>query len=502
MRSLLATALLATALAPLAPHGAWAAEGDAARGRALYEGPLPLANDNEAAHAAGCVACHRPSGMGNFEGGIAVPPIAGPTLFQPLDRDTGRFFKPASTWRVRPAYDDAALGRLLRSGVTPDGVTLPATMPRYALADRDLADLAAYLRTLSAEPPPGLDAQTVRIATISTPDADPQRRDAMLATLQRFIAQKNGQSRGEATRAVQAQRTREMLMYRKFRIWELEHWALQGEPSTWSAQLDARQSRRPVYAVVAGVGAAHWAPVDEFCARRRVPCLLPMVDVGAEAPNFYSLHYHAGIDADARLAAQLLAARGLRRVALWEPDSPLAARVREGLVREGLVVVDRDAQAVVSLLAPGAHAARLQAEARPVLWLAGSHALGARELAALPAAARGWIVTPMRTGDALDRHLLRTRLWQHGQSLDTLPTDVVAATLQAATVLGEGLAHVDFGFTPEYLIELLEHGLENVLPWSAYPRLSIGPDQRIASKGSWVGELRGGRLEWAWAASP
>ena len=83
-----------------------------------------------------------------------------------------------------------------------------------------------------------------------------------------------------------------------------------------------------------------------------------------------------------------------------------------------------------------------------------------------------------------------------------MPPDVAASTLQAAIVLGEGLAHADFAFTPEYILELLEHGLENVVPWSPYPRLAIGPGQRIASKGSWIGAVEGGRVQWQWAASP
>lgn len=493
------------AAAALVMLGTWAPAqaADAERGRALYEGRAALPGVEGAPLAAGCVACHRPSGMGNFEGGVAVPPIAGPMLFRPLDRDTGRFFKASAAWRVRPAYDADSLGTLLRSGSTPDGQVLPATMPRYAIGERDLDDLVAYLRTLSAQPPAGLDDETVRIATISTPDADPARRDAMLATLQQFVAQKNGQSRHEAHRSVQAQRTREMVMYRKFRVWQLEHWALQGDASTWAAQLDGWQARQPVYAVVAGIGGAHWAPVDAFCERHRLPCLLPLVDVGAEAPNFYSLHYHAGIDADARLAAQTLKQQGLRRVALWADAPALAAQVRETLRREGILVVEERTAAVVSLLPPNAHAQRLRGETRPVLWLAGTHALGTTELDAVAAAgARGWIVTPMRTGEALERQLQRARLWLRGRGLEGVPVDVAASTLQAATVLGEGLAHADFGFTPEYVLELLEHGLENVIPWSPYPRLAIGPGQRIASKGSWVGELDGGQLHWRWAASP
>ena len=115
---------------------------------------------------------------------------------------------------------------------------------------------------------------------------------------------------------------------------------------------------------------------------------------------------------------------------------------------------------------------------------------------------RGWIVTPMRTGMQLDRQLVRTREWLRQQGLREVPVDVAAATLQAATVLGEGLAHADFGFTPEYVLELLEHSLENVVPWSPYPRLAIGPDQRIASKGSWIGTLQAHTIDWRWQTSP
>ncbi|WP_341888623.1 cytochrome c [Variovorax sp. YR752] len=490
-------ALLLAAAALVQPQ---AKAADAERGRSLYDA---------------CAPCHRPSGMGNFEGGLAVPPITGPTLFRPFDRDTGRFFPAASRWRIRPAYDEAALGRLLREGRTPDGVILPTTMPRFDWPDTALADLGAYLRTLSSAPPAGLSADTLRIATVSTPDADAARRDAMLATLRRFVERKNGQSRQEAQRSAQATRTREMATYRKFRVWRHEHWALHGEPSTWAAQLDAHQARAPVYALVAGIGAAQWAPVDDFCARHRLPCLLPLVEAGGgPTPGFYSLHYHAGIDADARLAARALRQAGVQRVQLWGHAPSLAGRVRSALEREGLATVAdgtddakgaNDVQAVVSLLAPPAHAARLRDAplALPVAWLPGTHALGRAELdAVLPLTARGWIVTPMRTGEALDRQLQRATLWLRGNGLSALPADVAASTLQAATVLGEGLAHVDFGFSPEYLLELLEHGLENLVPWSPYPRLAIGPDQRIASKGSWLAELHDGRAEWRWMPQP
>ena len=496
------------AVALLGAAAGTALAADAVRGRALYEGrpPLPLAQGEGNALQA-CVGCHRPSGLGNFEGGLAVPPIAGPTLFKPLDRDTAGFFRASARYRIRPAYDEASLARLLRTGITPDGVTLHAAMPRLRITDAQLADLAAYLRGLSAAASPGLTHDEVYLATISTPDADPQRRDAMLATLAKFIAQKNGQSRHEARRSTQATRTHEMVMYTKFRVWHLAHWALQGAPDTWAAQLAQWQAQRPVFAVVGGIGRADWAPVDAFCEQARLPCLLPLVEAGAGAapPGFYGLHYHPGIDADAALAARVLRERGLTQVQLWgEPGGEaLRDRVAAVLRSAGLGVLmpgpgDAGAQAIVSLLAPAAHAETARkAHGQPVVWLAGTHALGAAELAAaVPGLAGGWIVTPMRSGAELDRHLQRARIWMQQQGLQALPADVVASTLQAATVLGEGLAHMDFGFTREYLLELLEHSLENVIPWSPYPRLAIGPEQRVASRRSQLGEVRHGAVEW------
>lgn len=513
------TLLLAAAVAvPCAAQSATDnASAEVELGRAIYEGRTPLKFANQGAvpgvtgvDARGCVACHRHSGMGNFEGGLAVPPIAGPTLFRALDRDTSHFFAAAARHRVRPAYDQASLVRLLRTGMAPDGVAMHPAMPRYTIGDDEAGNLVSYLRQLSASSPTGIDADNVRIATVTTPDADPLRSEAMLKTLRRFIEQKNGQSRHEAQRAQQSAKTREMVMYRKYRVWQLDHWALQGPASTWAAQLDAFQKARPVFALVGGSGRAQWEPVDAFCKRARTPCLLPLVDAGAAesgGADFYSLHYHAGMAHDAALAARQLVKQGVQRVQFWfqAEDDELARQVMSALLREGLRLVGDDdarAQAVVSVLPLEAHRQRRSAALNlSLVWLPGLQRLDAEVLRQATAGqAHGWIVSPLRQGTDLDRVLARTRAWQRAQGLEALPAEVSAAALQAATVLGEGLAHLDFGFTPEYLLELLEHGLENVVPWSPFPRLSIGPDQRIAVKGSQLGEVRNGAVTWRWQA--
>ncbi|MEW5881623.1 MAG: cytochrome c [Pseudomonadota bacterium] len=497
MHSLLLAALLAgaTAAAQTAPDAALIARGEAiyfgtdpslARpGAALAQGaPIPP-------QAAACVACHRRSGLGSAEANVLVPPIAGHLLFNPLAPQTGQRLPWPSRDRTRPAYDEATLARALAEGVAPDGVALAAPMPRYAFTAQEVAALAAYLRTLSADSAPGVSDEEVVFATVTTPDAPPAEVDELLRTLRTFFADRNAGTRHETRRRAQALRT-DSTMYRRFRRWRLEHWALTGEPHTWRAQLEARYAAAPVFALLSGLSYDDWSPVHEFCERTRLPCLLPNAWLPPAREDFYSIYFSPGLAAEADAVAAALS--GTAEVVLWTAPGSTGARQRAviaaALARHGIGVVERAPRADDVLVAalPSDDVERrwrsLAQTPRRVYVLAGA-------FAELPDAwrpqdatlhARSVLVTPLAPGAQAQRQMARADAWFAGKRIKVGARRIAANALLAAVVATETLMHVDDRFSREYCIEKLEHNLENVPPLTAYPRLAIGPSQRFAAR--------------------
>jgi hypothetical protein len=53
-------------------------------------------------------------------------------------------------------------------------------------------------------------------------------------------------------------------------------------------------------------------------------------------------------------------------------------------------------------------------------------------------------------------------------------------------VTGDALAHIGENFSRDYFIERIEQMAETSLSPSIYPRLSLGPGQRFASRGGYI----------------
>ncbi len=209
---------------------------DADDGRRIYrDGTLPSGEALTAIVAGdvpvlgtqfSCQSCHGQSGMGAAEGTYIVPPIAGQFLFA------------ESPQPARPAYDNDSLATLLREGITPGGRQLDdVLMPRYRLADEEVAALGTFLKGLSSEWSPGVDDTHIRFATVITDDVSDAEREAVLAVLNTFVEEKNRNTRLESERWDRGS-TPASRLPTVHRDWVLEVWELTGAADTWGAQLE------------------------------------------------------------------------------------------------------------------------------------------------------------------------------------------------------------------------------------------------------------------------
>ena len=256
--------------------------------------------------AAACALCHRRSGLGTVEGTNQISPITGRYLF---DQDRRAIVnmnlraRKSFNQRHEP-YDLDTLAQALRNGRHESGRDLDLLMPRYILSDTEVRAVASYLRTLSNTWSPGVTDKVVRIATVITPDVEPQRKRIFLDTVKAIVAQKNGNIvHGQRNMSSGAE-----MVLQTDRRWDLSVWELQGSPSTWGAQLERFYADAPVFAIASGLGAGHWEPVHRFCEQQAVPCWFPSVAAvpRARANDYYSVYFSRGVGLEADVLAQRL----------------------------------------------------------------------------------------------------------------------------------------------------------------------------------------------------
>jgi hypothetical protein len=274
-----------------------------------------------AAIGGSCASCHRPSGFGTLEGGAAVPAVTGEALFGDGEERRADLFRrlylepgppgllaAARAAEARPAYTVEGLGRALREGVDPGGLALDPLMPRYALDDREVAALAAYLAGLGAGPAPGVNADEIRFATVLAPGIDAGRRRDHLGVLTAYVERHNRDVENLLARPDASPHHRDDFAV-GYRRWRLEIWKLAGEPQTWRLQLDALHAARPVFALLGGLGDGDWGPVHGFCEERAVPCLFADVPLPPAEAGEWSLYHDRGIAGEAAALAAALAGR-------------------------------------------------------------------------------------------------------------------------------------------------------------------------------------------------
>ena len=260
-----------------------------------------------------CASCHLRSGLGALDEGVYTPAINGEKLFKPLPRSyKGIEQSAAGEPPLRPAYSEATLIEALRRGSDPNGRVLGAGMPRYRLEERDARLLVAYLKTLSAQFSPGVSEGSIRFATVISDDVPPERRDAMLSALTRYINIKNSQIRGfnnPRSGAKSRLMAENMMTSRELtgKSLSLARWTLKGAPETWRAQLEEYNRKEPVFALLGGMVTGSWQPVHQFCEENEIPCLFPNTELPVlSETSWYTLYQSRGYYQEGEGAARFL----------------------------------------------------------------------------------------------------------------------------------------------------------------------------------------------------
>lgn len=482
-----------------------------------------------------CVNCHRASGYGSSEGGNYVLPITGPLLFQKRDLDRADIFKKLFKEyqpkrfkarmrmpQMRPAYTEESLARVLREGIDPTGRRLDLLMPRYELPDQDMNNLIAYLKQLGVEQDPGVDADKLYFATVISDKINPDKRRAMLDTMQKFVEWMNLDTQGDLRNPNFSPHYRTEFI-KSYRLWDLQVWELKGKPNTWARQLADYYSKHPVFAVISGMVDGSWRQVQKFCESEKIPCLFPHTKLpGLTEPPVYSVFFTRGLSLEAEVISQYLQrktddAESVQIIQLHDsglsgtiPADRLRTTLRdfkrfqiddrafsgtEALYAELERILASDSDPDTLIIWPGEHANSAME------WIANNPKLA--ETVFLPSDAledqyQNWPAQhndylffsyPNELPQAYHPRAFRVRAWMNTRKLDITDQRLQFNTYYALTMLQYGLEHIIDNFSRDYLLEYIEHEAENALNPGTYPRLSLGPGQRFASRGAYVVKL-------------
>lgn len=495
LRALFRILLVAT----LATGSVVSAAGDVEVGRRIYmEGMLPsgkpltgmrFGNVTVSGEEAACVKCHRRSGMGAVEGEIIVAPITGNYLFAPPDKTLLANMDPRRGKNFNmshPAYTDASLALAIRSGRNANALSMNEMMPRYRIDDDSLRALTAYLRQLSVERSPGASDTAVRFATIVTPGGSPERQQIFVDMVRAAVTGKNAST----VVGAQAHGRRHMTSAAEMvlgteRRWELDVWALQGEPDTWPAQLDAYYRAAPPFAILSGLDNGHWSTVHEYCESRQVPCWFPLTDLPPVRPgDYYSVYFSRGVLLEAEVLAKHLATRPegrpARLVQIYRDDETgraAADALRQALAGSGITLESqpwRDAStdglaAQLATVTPGDEL-MLWLPADQRVLLAGIAAPKARRIyfsgqlgsgeKGLPEAWKGGnvrLVYPFELPQKRDLNLSYFRQWLRLKRLPMVDELMQARLYFAMTYMTDTVAEMLDNLHRDYLLERAEN---------------------------------------------
>jgi hypothetical protein len=483
-----------------------------------------------------CENCHMRSGLGSIEGGVFTTPTNGKSLFEPRGLSTGKKSSmamgagegqiPSPPPPGRPAYTEESLAAALRGGIDPSGRILDSIMPRYDLDDRDMANMIAYLKVLSSELSPGVNATTLRFATVITEGVPSADSEVMLGLLERYLNKINDQAKKVAVQKVRSKMLEEMIAAKKvsYRTLALSRWTLKGTPDTWRGQLEEYYRQEPVFALLGGLAAGDWKPVHDFCEAHHIPALFPLTDYPVISDtDWYTLYLSKGFYQEGEAAARYLNAR------FYSQTSPTMVQIvrdsREGRAlsagfQEAWSKLDRPSpvtfmQKSARPLSPD-QLKRIIAKEKPgviILWddagalpavesasagrkapavILGSSSYLGEKFRSLSDKARDkvFFTYPFRLPQDDKRFERAIEPMLQDITMQGNARMIAKRTYTITRILTQALMDMKEDFYRDYFLDLI--GEIDDVEFPLYERLSFGPGQRYASKGCYIVQLSKG----------
>lgn len=390
-------------------------------------------------------------------------------------------------------------------------------MPRYVFTENDYKQLHAYLNSLSINNE-GVTDTTLHIATIIDNRASPEKIKTLLSTLETFISDLNSGTRRETERSAQAPIQKEWL-FQGYRKIKLHIWRLSGEPDSWQKQLNSYYDKTPVFAVVSGISKDSWKNIDAFCNAREVPCILPNTKTpGFSDNNFYTLYFNAGPSNDASVIARYfhddVIANNEANSIIQLYDTSSYSEIASDTLREEIISNGKNNITSVSLeKISSKHDIEQYIKNKNTTIIIWSEKLDASLIEALSSNKNKiksvfipyYLATSTDIRKKLEnigievltsypyvkpsselRATIRSSLWAKSRKIDITEKAVYTNTFTAINLLIDAIKHVRSHFNRAYIIELLEHKLDNAVLTGMYPKLTIGPNQRYASRGGYI----------------
>jgi len=304
-------------------------------------------------------------------------------------------------------------------------------------------------------------------------------------------------------------------MFKVNRHWELHVWELKGAPQTWEAQLRQKLAAQPVFAVISGVGGKTWAPVHRFCEAAELPCLFPIVDLPVVSEtDFDNLYFSKGVLLEAELIAHDVMQRqgesAARRVVQVYRETDVgqeaAALLATRLTGAGIPAVDRKLAAAPDRRDLERALSGTQPGDEVVLWLRPGDLAGLGDLpkgvtrAYLSGRMAGLETAPLPASWRAVAHMAypfdlpeRRRVqvdyplgWFRIRKIPVVALQAQADAYLACIILSDTINHMVDTFVRDYLVERTEELLAHRILTGYYPRMTLAPGQRFASKGGYL----------------